>query len=187
MRHKRVYVNGQLLDEPYAHYMEEPPPVPQELEQSEREGLSGDPRENYGPVIVKQLTEDNLMPEWMESEVKDDSWVGRQKVVPIMIGRNRSVGSIPVGGRLPQAGRSVFADFQIPIIAYVSVICTMLVAAFTAFVVTGSGRILLGAGMFAISDLSVARERFVTKSRLNEAWGLPLYFAAQIVLAYSVV
>ena len=52
VRHKRVYVNGHLLDEPYAHYMEEPPPVPQELEQAEPEGLSGDPRENYGPVTV---------------------------------------------------------------------------------------------------------------------------------------
>jgi uncharacterized membrane protein YhhN len=77
-------------------------------------------------------------------------------------------------------------DFQIPVIAYVGVICTMLVAAFTAFVVTGDTRILLGAVMFAISDLSVARDRFVTKSWLNEAWGLPLYFAAQLVLASSV-
>ena len=27
VRHKRVYVNGQLLDEPYAHYMESRPPA----------------------------------------------------------------------------------------------------------------------------------------------------------------
>jgi uncharacterized membrane protein YhhN len=79
------------------------------------------------------------------------------------------------------------ADFQIPVIAYVTVICTMLVAALTAFVETGNGLILLGAVMFAVSDLSVARDRFVTKSALNEAWGLPLYFAAQVVLAWSVI
>jgi len=53
VRHKRVYVNGHLLDEPYAHYLEEPPPAPAELENgSDRQGLSGDPRENYGPVTV---------------------------------------------------------------------------------------------------------------------------------------
>jgi signal peptidase I len=53
VRHKRVYVDGSLLDEPYAHYMEEPPPVPQEIEpDGDRQGLSGDPRENYGPVAV---------------------------------------------------------------------------------------------------------------------------------------
>lgn len=71
-------------------------------------------KDDYGPAIVNQLNEENLMTKWMESEVKDDSWVGRQKVVPIMIGRNRSVGSIPARGRLPQAGRSVYEDFQIP-------------------------------------------------------------------------
>ncbi len=53
VRHKRVYVNGTLLDEPYAHYIEEPPAVPRELEQGgDRQELSGDPRENYGPVTV---------------------------------------------------------------------------------------------------------------------------------------
>jgi uncharacterized membrane protein YhhN len=111
-------------------------------------------------------------------------------------GRGLSAGALVVGvvaagifawAALRWLRPHVPADFQIPVIAYVSVICTMLVAALTAFVVTGNGRILLGAGMFAISDLSVARDRFVTKSWLNETWGLPLYFAAQIVLAYSVV
>jgi signal peptidase I len=52
VRHKRVYVNGHLLDEPYAHYLEAPPPVPRELEPGGSQGLSGDPRENYGPVTV---------------------------------------------------------------------------------------------------------------------------------------
>jgi hypothetical protein len=65
-------------------------------------------------VIHSQVNEENLMTKWMESEVKDDSWVGRQKVVPIMIGRNRSIGSIPNRGRLPQAGRSVYENFEVP-------------------------------------------------------------------------
>jgi signal peptidase I len=53
VRHKRVYVNGHLIEEPYAHYLEEPPPVPEEIENgADRQGLSGDLRENYGPVTV---------------------------------------------------------------------------------------------------------------------------------------
>jgi signal peptidase I len=53
VRHKRVYVNGHLLDEPFAHYLEEPPPASEQIENgSDRQGLSGDRRENYGPVTV---------------------------------------------------------------------------------------------------------------------------------------
>jgi uncharacterized membrane protein YhhN len=40
---------------------------------------------------------------------------------------------------------------------------------------------------FAASDVSVARDRFVVNSIVNKAWGLPLYFAAQILFALSVV
>ena len=53
VRQKRVYVNGRLLDEPYAHYIEQPPAVPAEIEsRPNHSGLGGDPRENYGPVTV---------------------------------------------------------------------------------------------------------------------------------------
>ena len=53
VRQKRVYVNGRLLDEPYAHYLEQPPAVPAEIESGpNHSGLGGDPRENYGPVTV---------------------------------------------------------------------------------------------------------------------------------------
>lgn len=38
---------------------------------------------------------------------------------------------------------------------------------------------------FAASDLSVARDRFVAPGRINGLWGLPLYYAAQIGLAWS--
>jgi len=53
VRHKRVYVNGHLLDEPYAHYLEEPPPAPEQIENdADQHGSSGDRRESYGPVTV---------------------------------------------------------------------------------------------------------------------------------------
>ena len=39
---------------------------------------------------------------------------------------------------------------------------------------------------FAISDVSVARDRFVAPGFVNAAWGLPLYFASQLAFASSV-
>jgi uncharacterized membrane protein YhhN len=45
---------------------------------------------------------------------------------------------------------------------------------------------LIGSFMFYLSDICVAREKFVAKDALNGAIGLPLYFAAQLVIASSV-
>jgi signal peptidase I len=52
VRHKRVYVNGRLIDEPYAHYLEAPPQAPEELAPDDAPSAGGDPRERYGPVTV---------------------------------------------------------------------------------------------------------------------------------------
>lgn len=71
-------------------------------------------KDDYAPAIINELQEENIILKFMESEIPDDTWVGRQKIQPIKIGRNWSVGSIGAGGRLPQAGRSAFADFKIP-------------------------------------------------------------------------
>src|SRR5262245_55955987 len=40
-----------------------------------------------------------------------------------------------------------------------------------------------GALGFMASDLSVARERFVSRGFVNSLWGLPLYFGSQLLLA----
>jgi hypothetical protein len=71
-------------------------------------------KDDYAPAIINQLNDENQILQFMESEAPDDTWVGRQKIIPIKVGRNWSVGSIPTAGRLPQAGRSVFADFKVP-------------------------------------------------------------------------
>jgi signal peptidase I len=53
LRNKRVYVNGQRLDEPYVYYLEDPPPLPEEMSLSnDLAGVSNDPRVQYGPVTV---------------------------------------------------------------------------------------------------------------------------------------
>ena len=47
----------------------------------------------------------------------------------------------------------------------------------------GPWQIAVGALAFTASDVSVARDRFVRHEFANRAWGLPLYFAAQLLLA----
>jgi len=45
---------------------------------------------------------------------------------------------------------------------------------------------LAGAVTFYVSDLSVARDRFLAPGFVNRLWGLPLYYGAQLLLAGSV-
>jgi len=71
--------------------------------------------------------------------------------------------------------------------AYMFVISMMVVAAVGTFGAHGNGAILVGALAFYLSDLSVARDRFVVHAFVNRLWGLPLYYGAQLVLAYSIV
>ncbi len=77
------------------------------------------------------------------------------------------------------------ADMRIPVRVYMLVIAGMVAAAVGTTVATGDWRIAAGSIAFAISDLSVARERFVRPSFVNLLWGLPLYYAAQIALALA--
>lgn len=73
--------------------------------------------------------------------------------------------------------------------AYLGVIGVMVAMAVASAAVPGArpGAMLaaVSAVAFAASDVAVARERFVAASWINRAWGLPLYFAAQLGLAWS--
>lgn len=77
-------------------------------------------------------------------------------------------------------------EMRVPVYAYMTVI--MLMVAFAAGMVAAGGPplALAGAVAFYLSDLSVARDRFVVEEFANRAWGLPLYFAAQLLIAASV-
>lgn len=78
-------------------------------------------------------------------------------------------------------------NFKVPVMAYVVVILGMCVVAAGHAHASGRWAVLAGALLFTASDISVARDRFVEQSWFNRLWGWPTYFAAQLVLAWTVV
>jgi uncharacterized membrane protein YhhN len=68
------------------------------------------------------------------------------------------------------------------VIAYLAAITAMVALG----VATGSAIVAAGAIAFAVSDILVARERFVTRSVWNRRVGQPLYFLAQLLLGLSI-
>jgi uncharacterized membrane protein YhhN len=80
----------------------------------------------------------------------------------------------------------VAGPLRAAVTAYVAVIGTMVTLACAASLAGAPGLAAVGAIAFAASDLSVARDRFVAPGFANAAWGLPLYFAAQLALASTV-
>ncbi len=79
---------------------------------------------------------------------------------------------------------------RVPVIVYVLTIVTMVVAAMAvwrAHALPNPQRtwLLVGAVLFFISDIAVARDKFVAKGFANRIWGLPAYFAGQLMIAWS--
>jgi len=89
---------------------------------------------------------------------------------------------IPFGRWInPHLSKTMF----VPLWLYVIAISVMMVCAAGAYGTTQSITILAGAVIFCLSDIAVARERFVTTSFYNKLVGLPLYFGAQVILVYT--
>lgn len=83
-------------------------------------------------------------------------------------------------------------EMRIPVIAYVLAIVTMVVAAIAAWRTEAlpdpqRTRLALGAVLFFISDLAVARDKFIAPGVANRLWGLPTYFGGQLLIAWSLV
>lgn len=76
--------------------------------------------------------------------------------------------------------------YRLAVSAYVAAIIAMCGFAVAVSAASGNWLLATGALTFAASDISVARDRFVSPGFINRAWGLPLYYAAQILLALSV-
>lgn len=71
---------------------------------------------------------------------------------------------------------------EIPVAVYIVVISAMVTLAAASTVPL----VIVAAVAFYLSDLSVARDRFVDSGFVNRLWGLPLYYGAQLLLAWSV-
>ncbi len=76
---------------------------------------------------------------------------------------------------------------RVPVWLYLAAISIMLVMAAGTHASEHNMFILTGAILFVLSDLAVARNRFVDPAFINRAIGLPLYFTAQLLLAASVM
>lgn len=107
------------------------------------------------------------------------SWLDVRALAPIAVG----IGALAY--LWPRLG-----NMRVPVIGYVVAIATMMCAAIAAGRVVdipanNRAQLVVGAALFFASDLAVARDRFVGASFVNRAWGLPAYYAGQLLLAWS--
>lgn len=91
----------------------------------------------------------------------------------------------------PRLGAGARGSMRGPVIVYVAAIVAMVVGAIAAYragaLPAPQGTWLAaGAALFLISDLAVARDRFVTRAFANRLWGLPAYYAGQLLIAWSI-
>lgn len=99
--------------------------------------------------------------------------------------------AVIAGGCVYMWLRPHLGKMNIPVILYILVITVMISGAFSILGdsrIYPTGRVLVFAGafLFYISDIFVARHRFMKKEFLNRLIGLPLYFTGQFILAFSV-
>lgn len=94
---------------------------------------------------------------------------------------------------LPSLGAYVWlyphlGPMRIAVGVYVALISAMVAYALGVYLVAPTFGLcfLVGALLFYASDLSVARDRFVKNALINRLWGLPAYYAGQLLIAYSV-
>jgi uncharacterized membrane protein YhhN len=73
-----------------------------------------------------------------------------------------------------------------PVRCYTAVISVMVITAFGTLGAGATPLIVIGACLFYLSDLSVAALRFTEPSFPTYVFGLPLYYAAQVCLAFSI-
>ena len=83
---------------------------------------------------------------------------------------------------------NLLAPWRGPATAYAVVISLMLAAALGGMMAYALPiPFAVGAVLFAVSDISVARDRLTATDSGSRIWGLPLYFLAQLVIATSLL
>jgi uncharacterized membrane protein YhhN len=103
--------------------------------------------------------------------VPPQAWLQPLDAVPI------AVAAAALAVLWPRAG-----SLRGPVIAYVVTIVAMMIGALAA---RDNTPLVAGAALFFASDLAVARDRFIVKAFANKAWGLPAYYAGQLLIAWS--
>jgi uncharacterized membrane protein YhhN len=114
---------------------------------------------------------------YLTAGVNTTMWIGSGLALLVSIG--------VYGWLRPHLG-----DMHGPVVAYIIVITVMVSGASSLLGnlrLSEAGRIMLfaGASAFYVSDVFVARDRFVTKGFINRLFGLPLYYAGQFLIAFS--
>lgn len=87
----------------------------------------------------------------------------------------------------PMRGR--MGALAAPVGVYVLIISAMVGLSVGHHASAGAAQSLqlaVGAAAFAASDIAVARDRFLKRAFINRAWGLPLYYGAQLLIATAV-
>jgi uncharacterized membrane protein YhhN len=112
------------------------------------------------------------------SDLNRLSWVG---LVLVLI----------CGGGVYRWLKPHLGSMKLPVICYIVVISAMLCGAWSILGMPRlalSGRLLVFAGAvsFYVSDILVARDRFLKAEFFNRLVGLPLYYAGQFSIAFSV-
>jgi uncharacterized membrane protein YhhN len=99
--------------------------------------------------------------------------------------------ALPVSSLVFRRLQPFLGAMKTPVMAYIVVITVMVIAAGGIFgdlqlPLPGRFLVLNGAFSFYLSDIFVARQRFVQPSFWNRLIGLPLYYLGQFQIAYTV-
>ncbi len=74
-------------------------------------------------------------------------------------------------------------EMKLPVLGYMAAIVVMVILAFATHHHLPNAAIPVAACLFLVSDLFVARDRFVKQEAWNRIIGTPLYFGAQMIFA----
>jgi uncharacterized membrane protein YhhN len=106
-----------------------------------------------------------------------------QPLDPLGLAAGAVLLTVVVAAVLRWIGPALPAAMAWPVRVYMLVIGLM--SALACGVTAGGGpwAVAVGALAFTASDVSVARDRFVRHEFVNRAWGLPLYYGSQLLIA----
>ncbi len=77
--------------------------------------------------------------------------------------------------------------YRLVVPAYLLIIALMVVTGVSGGLSNNNYWLASGSVLFALSDIFVARNRFIVSSFINRLIGLPLYYIAQMMIAYGAI